>query len=87
LVHANHSRWISSSSRHWTWYLPQNSFCLMTWTCLMLPSTVFHASWCKTNVMTARALVVTWSIVLTRFLNRIITGDETWCLLYGSQLR
>jgi hypothetical protein len=40
-------------------------FCLMTWTCLVLPSTVFHVSWCKT-VTNAWTFVVTWLIVLTK---------------------
>jgi hypothetical protein len=26
--------------------------CLMTWTCLMLPSTVFHVSWYKNMTIT-----------------------------------
>jgi hypothetical protein len=31
---------------------------------------------------------VTWSIVLTgTFLNRTVSGDETWCFVYDPQLK
>jgi hypothetical protein len=38
----------------------------MTWTCLVLPSTVFCSSWRKTNVTVVWVFAVTWSIVLTK---------------------
>ena len=40
---------------HGTW-----KFWLMTWTCRVLPSTVYHASWRKTDVMDAWRFLVTW---------------------------
>jgi hypothetical protein len=45
----------------------------------MLPSTVFHSARCKTGVMIARTLAVTWIDSADKdrmFLNRIVTGDE-----------
>ena len=72
-------------------------FWLMSWTYGVLPSTVCHAAWRKTNVIIEWRFVVTWSVVLTMirpfsyddptFLNWIITGGETWCFLYDSQLK
>jgi hypothetical protein len=46
--------------------VPATGCCLMTWTRLMLSSTVFNVSWCKTNVIIAWALAMTWLIVLTK---------------------
>jgi hypothetical protein len=64
-------------------------FCLMTWTCPVSPSTVFHMSWRKTNITIIWAFAVTWSINSAdkdgTVLNRIITGDKTWYFLYSLQ--
>jgi hypothetical protein len=57
---------------------------LMTWTCLLLPSTVFHASWhnqCDNRTSICNDLTDNADKDVT-FLNQIITGEETWCFLH-----
>jgi hypothetical protein len=61
-------------------------FFLITWTCLVLPSTLFHASWCEINTTIAWALAVTWFIVLTK-MECFQPGHKTWCFLYNPQLK